>query len=163
MAEVRCFQKKTEEQTPKNRASSKVISFSSNPFNSLSSRQQRASYFNQVKEYNITHKELENVYPIPKENDDTAASPCVNENCKKYTRSLELECEGLRTKNLLLKEKIHRTALNDKKVNILTGLQTYSLLMTLFHVVAPYLMPKSSLTVFQQYMLTLMKLRMNFS
>ncbi len=71
---------------------------------------------------------------------------------------------------MLLKEKINRTALNEKtlqhnakKVNILTGLQTYSLLMTLFHVVAPYLMPKSGLTLFQQYMLTLMKLRINLS
>lgn len=71
---------------------------------------------------------------------------------------------------MLLKEKINRIALNekilqnnDKKVNVLTGLQTYSLLMTLFHVVASYLKPKSSLTLFQQYMLTLMKLRMNFS
>jgi len=123
----------------------------------------------QVKESNITHTEIENVDPIHEEK-ETSASPCDNENCKKYTQSLEVECEALRTENMLLKEKINRTALNektlqnnDKKVNVLTGLQTFSLLMALFNVVAPYLKPKSSLTLFQQYMLTLMKLRMNFS
>ena len=52
---------------------------------------------------------------------------------------------------------------DDKRVNTLTGLSEYSILMTFFHIVAPFLKLKSDLTCFQQYMLTLIKLRMNLS
>uniref|UniRef100_A0A3Q1FGQ9 DDE Tnp4 domain-containing protein n=1 Tax=Acanthochromis polyacanthus TaxID=80966 RepID=A0A3Q1FGQ9_9TELE len=66
--------------------------------------------------------------------------------------------------------KMNRTAINEmslqnnhSKVNILTGLSTYSLLIAVFNVIAPYLKHKSSLTLFQQYMLALIKIRMNLS
>ncbi|XP_049452559.1 uncharacterized protein LOC125901159 [Epinephelus fuscoguttatus] len=118
-----------------------------------------------------TQKELENDFQsIPDDNDDPETPPCSSENCKKHIKSLEMECQALRTENMLLKEKMNRTGLNemslqnnDKKVNILTGLPTYSLLMTVFSFVAPYLKHKSGLTLFQQYMLALIKLRMNLS
>lgn len=100
----------------------------------------------------------------------TAAPPCTSEDCKRRIQSLELECQALRTENMLLKDKMNRIGLNemslqnnDKKVNILTGLPTFSLLMTLFNFVAPFLTQKSGLTLFQQYMLTLIKLKMNLS
>ncbi|KAK9965554.1 hypothetical protein ABG768_004640 [Culter alburnus] len=109
------------------------------------------------------------VQPVLHE-DDPATPPCSTETCGKHVQSLEQECQALRTENMLLKEKMNRTTLNemslhndDKRVNTLTGLSTYSILMTIFHIVAPFLKLKSCLTCFQQYMLTLMKLRMNLS
>lgn len=117
-----------------------------------------------------THEEPGNdVQPVLHE-DDPATPPCSTETCGKHVQSLEQECQALRTENLLLKEKMNRTTLNemslhndDKRVNTLTGLSTYSILMTIFHIVAPVLKLKSCLTCFQQYMLTLMKLRINLS
>lgn len=50
-----------------------------------------------------------------------------------------------------------------KRFDILTGLPTNTILMTVFHFVAAFLKLKSSLTCFLQYMLTLMELRMNLS
>ncbi len=113
------------------------------------------------------HIELENdLQPIP----DPETPPCVSEDCKRHIKSLEMECQALRTENMLLKDKMNRTGLNemslpnsDKKVNILTGIPTYSVLMVVFQFVAPCLKLKSGLTLFQQYMLALIKLRMNFS
>ncbi len=70
----------------------------------------------------------------------------------------------------VVKLKMIRTGLNemslqnnDKKVNILTGLATYSILMAVFHFVAPYLKHKSGLTLFQQHTLALINLRLNLS
>lgn len=97
-------------------------------------------------------------------------TPCHNEKCKTYIKSLESECQALRTENILLKDKIKKTSLdqiglenNDKKVNTLTGIPTYTLLITIFNVITNFLKPKSDLSPFQQYIMTLMRLRMNFS
>lgn len=118
-----------------------------------------------------THNEFESDFQlIPGDNSDTATLLCSSENCKKNIKSLEMECQALRTENMLLKQQMKRTELNetslqnnDQKVHILTGLRTYSLLMTVFHFVAPYLKHESGLTLFQQLMLALLKLRMNLS
>ncbi|XP_056437125.1 uncharacterized protein LOC130374405 [Gadus chalcogrammus] len=117
-----------------------------------------------------THEEPGNdVQPVLHE-EDPATPPCTTETCGKRVQSLEQECQALRTENMLLKEKMNRTTLNemslhndDKRVHTLTGLSAFSILMTIFHIVAPFLPLKSSLTCFQQYMLTLIKLRMNLS
>ena len=117
-----------------------------------------------------THEEpVNDVQPVLDE-DDPATPPCSTETCGKRVQSLEQECQALRTENMLLKEKMNRTTLNetslhndDKRVNTLTGLSAYSILMTIFHIVAPFLKLKSGLTCFQQYMLTLMKLRLKLS
>ena len=97
-------------------------------------------------------------------------TPCHNEKCKTYIKSLDSECQALRTENILLKDKIKKTSLdeiglenNDKKVNTLTGIPTYTLLITIFNVITHFLKPKSDLSPFQQYIMTLMRLRMNFS
>ncbi|XP_010785928.1 THAP domain-containing protein 11-like isoform X2 [Notothenia coriiceps] len=101
---------------------------------------------------------------------DPATPPCTSETCFNRIQCLELECQALRTENMLLRDKINRKTLteislhnDDKKVNVLTGLATYTCLMTIFQYLAPFLKLKSSITCFQQYMLTLMKLRMNFT
>uniref|UniRef100_A0A667X785 DDE Tnp4 domain-containing protein n=1 Tax=Myripristis murdjan TaxID=586833 RepID=A0A667X785_9TELE len=115
-----------------------------------------------------TDREPENdVQSVP---DDPATPPCIGETTEKRMQSLEAECQALRSENILLKEKLNKTALNetslqnnDKKVNFLTGLPTYTVLMTIFHIIRPCLKPKSSLTCFQQFMLALMKLRINLS
>ncbi|XP_061841206.1 uncharacterized protein [Nerophis lumbriciformis] len=100
----------------------------------------------------------------------TGTPLCASEDCKRHIQSLESECQALRTENELLKDNIKRIGLNemllknnDENVNFLTGLPTFSLLMTLFHSVAPFLKHKSYLTSFQQFMLTLIKLRLNLS
>ena len=101
---------------------------------------------------------------------DPATPPCTSETCSKRIESLELECQALRTENMLLRDKISRKTLteislqnDDKKVNVLTGLATYTCLMTIFQYLTPFLKLKASITCFQQYMLTLMKLRMNLT
>ncbi|XP_054594702.2 uncharacterized protein [Nothobranchius furzeri] len=95
---------------------------------------------------------------------------CSNETCKEQIKSLELECQALRNENMLLRQKITCTEINettlqksDRKVNMLTGLSSYSQLMVIFNVIMPYLKHKSSLTLFQQYILALIKMRMNLS
>ncbi|KAG7511425.1 THAP domain-containing 11 [Solea senegalensis] len=120
-----------------------------------------------------TYKELkEDFQPIPTDNDELATPLCSSETCRKYVKYLELKYQAIESENLLLKEKISSTGLNetglqnyDKKINILTGLPTYSLLMTVFNVVAPFLQQSNHfrLTIFQQFMLTLIKLKMNLS
>lgn len=52
------------------------------------------------------HSPDSSMHPSAEEvNEMDDASPCVNENCKNYIQSLELECQALRTENKLLKEK----------------------------------------------------------
>ncbi|XP_061790065.1 FGGY carbohydrate kinase domain-containing protein isoform X2 [Nerophis lumbriciformis] len=106
----------------------------------------------------------------PDYQESTATPPCRSEDCQRLIQSLESECQALRTENELLKDKMNRVELNemtlkndDGKVTALTGLPTFSVLMTLFHFVAPFLNPASYLTSFQQFMLTLIKLRLNLS
>lgn len=114
--------------------------------------------------------DLEENSPLPATVAASDGPTCNSDICKQQVRALEFQCQALRTENMLLKEIISKTELNetalennDKKVNLLTGLSAYSLLIALFQVVAPFLKHRSNLSLFQQYMLTLMKLRMNFS
>ena len=65
-------------------------------------------------------------------------TPCDNKQCRSYIKSLENECQALRTENILLKDKITKTSIdqkglenNDKKVNTLTG---FFFTITLFKV-----------------------------
>ncbi|KAL2098423.1 hypothetical protein ACEWY4_007630 [Coilia grayii] len=101
---------------------------------------------------------------------DPSTAPCTSETCAKRIQGLELECQALRTENMLLRDKISRKTLteisllnDDKRVNALTEIATYTCLLTIFQCLAPFLKLKSSITGFQQYMLTLMKLRMNLT
>lgn len=95
---------------------------------------------------------------------------CNNNECQSYKKSLEDECQALRSENMYLKDKINKISFdeaslcnNDEKVKTLTGLQTYSHLITIFGFVSSFLRPKSDLSPFQQLLLTLLRLRMNLS
>ncbi|XP_059207705.1 uncharacterized protein LOC131986660 [Centropristis striata] len=118
-----------------------------------------------------THRELESEFQLnPDHHEHSTSSPCCSENCKNQTVSLTVECKALSAENVLLNEKMERTELNemslrnyDKKVNSLTGLPTYSLLMAVFQFVGPHLKPRFGLTSFQQWMLALIKLRLNLT
>ncbi|XP_077375250.1 uncharacterized protein LOC144017495 [Festucalex cinctus] len=98
-----------------------------------------------------------------------AGSKILTEEFAATSASLEPEFQALENQHMLFQEEIDGIGLNemslqnDDKVKTLTGLPTVSLLMTLFHFVAPFLKPQSDMTSFQQYMLTLIKLRMNLS
>ena len=89
------------------------------------------------------------------------------------------ERDALKEENAILKEKLESMQSemkklsfdqeylknNDKKVLYYTGLSTWSLLMTLFMFIKPHLHTtgKSSLSPFQQLMMTLMRLRLNLT
>ena len=62
-----------------------------------------------------------------------------------YIKSLESECHALRTENILLKDNIKKTSFdqidlenNDKKVNTLTDIPTYTFLITIFNVISVF-------------------------
>lgn len=95
---------------------------------------------------------------------------CDNDGCKKHIHSIKLEIEALRAENQLMRGSFSRTTLNqsalrnsDAHVLTLTGLPTFSILMALFNVISPHLRLTSSLTSFQHFLLTLMKLRLDLS
>ncbi|XP_074546650.1 uncharacterized protein LOC141805465 [Halichoeres trimaculatus] len=86
----------------------------------------------------------------PDNHESTATPPCASEDRETNIRSFD----SINEKSLQN---------NDKKVKILTGLPTFSVLMILFDFVAPFLKDDSGMTPFQQFMLTLIKLRLNFT
>ena len=95
---------------------------------------------------------------------------CNSEQCKQYFKALEDECQALRTENIKLKEKHHNVRFDevsfsqdDEKVRLFTGFPTYPKLMVVFNILNNYLMPHSSLSKFQQYVLVLMKMRLDLS
>lgn len=92
---------------------------------------------------------------------------CDIDSIKAHIHFLKMEVQVLRAENLLQKEKkpkiessLHN---NDTQVLLLTGLPTFSVLMALFRVISAHLKLKSTLTPFQQFVVTLVKLRMNLS
>ena len=82
-----------------------------------------------------------------------------------------MECRSLGEENLHIKNKIKSATFdelsckdNDDKVRVMTGLTNYEKMMTVFAFVAPYLKKQSSLlSCFQQFILTLLRLRLNLS
>ena len=95
-------------------------------------------------------------------------SECTYESCKNKIASLNMECNALREENLRLRESIKSMSLdensfehNDEKVRIMTGLSCYEKLMVLFSFVSPFLKQHSSLTCFQQLIMTLLRMRLN--
>lgn len=89
---------------------------------------------------------------------------------KKHIGLLKLEVQVLRAENKLHQEKMCKmfkieSALqnSDKHVLLFTGLPTCSALKALFKVVSSHLKSKSTLTSFQQFAMTLIKLRTDLS
>ena len=67
-------------------------------------------------------------------------TPRLNRKCKTCIKSLDSECQALRTENILSQDKLEKTSVdkiglenNDKKVNTLSGTPTSSLLLTIFN------------------------------
>ena len=52
---------------------------------------------------------------------------------------------------------------DDTKVKYYTGLPTYAVLLTLFQFLEPLILKRTSLTKFQQYILVLIRLRLNLA
>ncbi|XP_077384059.1 uncharacterized protein LOC144022809 isoform X2 [Festucalex cinctus] len=97
-------------------------------------------------------------------------TPCHKELCQAYMKSMGSKCHALRIENTLLKDRIDNTSFDerglendDEKVNMLTGIPTYTLLITTFDMIGGFLKGKSDLSPFQQYLMTLMKVRLNCS
>ncbi|XP_050697332.1 uncharacterized protein LOC126985881 isoform X2 [Eriocheir sinensis] len=87
-----------------------------------------------------------------------------------YITSLDQECQALRNKCFALEEKRNKLSLaeeafkgNDAKVKYFTGLPTFSVLMDTFSFISDHLEDQPRLTKFQQYVLTLMRLKHNSS
>ena len=101
------------------------------------------------------------------ETSPTPLGHCNSDRCKAYFRVLEVECQSWRTENIELKEKLQNMCFeessfinNNDKVKALTGLPSHTKLSALFTVIAPYLMKNSKLPVFQQFMLTLIRMKL---
>ena len=101
---------------------------------------------------------------------DGTVTPCDNLDCKNQRNMLEMECRRLRKENWELKDKLKGVLFDestfqedDAKVKVLTALPSYEKLMVIFSFVSPYLKKQSALTSFQQFLLTLMRIRLNLS
>ncbi|XP_014661474.1 PREDICTED: uncharacterized protein LOC106804700 isoform X2 [Priapulus caudatus] len=83
------------------------------------------------------------------------------EGMESTTRQLLVEKHDLQGKvdDLKLSEESFRV--NNEKVKVFTGLANFNLLMTVFNLIRPNLKDKSSLSPFDQLLLTLMRLRLN--
>lgn len=84
-------------------------------------------------------------------------------------KDLEEECQNLRTENLLLKSKLDKYIFkeinfqNDYKVKLFTGLPSYATLMAIFCHVSNFLNPNLSLSRFEQFIMTLMRIRLGLN
>lgn len=94
--------------------------------------------------------------------------PCENEACKEYVKCLETECQALREevqqyKTIVKSVKFDEVTFeqNDDKVKTMTGLPSYEKMMTVFGFFGCHLKTQSSLSAFQQFILTMLRLRMN--
>ena len=92
----------------------------------------------------------------------------MTEQTKDDITGLEVECYRLRRENADLKVEIARHQMSDdyftddSKVNYYTGLPSLKILMAIFDFVSPYVeTSRSTLTEFQQFMLVLLKVRLN--
>lgn len=106
----------------------------------------------------------------PAADDDT--KECQTDMSGDVVRGMEEEMRRLTLENSSLKLELASAKLtecslagNDNKVNFLSGLPTHYILMQLYNFVSPRLNEthRSSLTKFQQLLMTLMKLRLNVS
>ncbi|XP_028429965.1 THAP domain-containing protein 4-like [Perca flavescens] len=93
---------------------------------------------------------------------------CGNASCEATMKQLNEECVRLQTEIWKLKGQVKslsfdQESLKDKdyKVHKLTGLPSYVKLIVVFSFISSFLKLKSSLSPFQQFLLTLMRLRMN--
>ncbi|XP_060767310.1 THAP domain-containing protein 1 A-like [Neoarius graeffei] len=89
---------------------------------------------------------------------------------KAHSEMLETDCQALRNENSILKDKIKSLSLleadfkdDDDKVKMLTGVQSFTALMTLFYIIQDHLKANSALSPFKQFILTLLRLRLNLS
>ena len=84
--------------------------------------------------------------------------------------ALFTECENLRSENQELKCKLKTNSLesdsfdgNDDKVRYFTGLPSFPVMLVIFNFICPHMSLKSTLSAFQQFLLTCMRLRLNVS
>ena len=84
--------------------------------------------------------------------------------------ALTTECENLRSENQELKSKLKYNSLesdsfegNDDKVRYFTGLPSFPVMLVTFNLICPHMSLKSTLSAFQQFLLTCMRLRLNVS
>lgn len=89
---------------------------------------------------------------------------------KVHSEMLETDCQALRNENSILKDKVKSLSLleadfedDDDKVKMLTGVQSFTALMTLFYIIQDHLKANSALSPFKQFILTLLRLRLNLS
>ncbi|XP_051238686.1 peroxynitrite isomerase THAP4-like [Dicentrarchus labrax] len=93
---------------------------------------------------------------------------CGNASCEATMKRLNEECTRLQTEIWKLKGQVNSLSFNqenlkdkDDKVHKLTGLPSYVELIVVFSFISSFLKLKSCLSPFQQFLLTLMRLRMN--
>ncbi|XP_047242653.1 uncharacterized protein LOC124881164 [Girardinichthys multiradiatus] len=93
---------------------------------------------------------------------------CTNASFQVTIKRLNEECMRLRTEICKLKGEVDSLTFSkesfqgkDEKVNKLTGLPSYCKLIVVFSFISPLLNVKSCLSPFQQFLLTLKRLRMN--
>ncbi|XP_041934240.1 uncharacterized protein LOC121697034 [Alosa sapidissima] len=92
---------------------------------------------------------------------------CGNASCEHTIKCLMNECMRLQREVYKLKDQVSSLSFNqeslkdkDEKVQKLTGLPYYAKLILLFSFISPFLKSKSCLSPFQQFLLTVMRLRM---
>lgn len=93
---------------------------------------------------------------------------CNSDQCKRYIQILENECQQLRTENMELKQKLHNLKFDEKgfendddKVRTLTGFPSFQKLKLIYGHVHPWLMSNASIPPFQQFIFTMLRLRLN--
>ena len=101
---------------------------------------------------------------------NTSVTSTMTDISQEYINSLELECQSLRNKCHKLEAENARLSLseksfegNDVKVKYYTGLPTFHVLMHIFNFISDYLKEQSCLTRFQQFIITLMRIRLNLN
>ena len=80
-------------------------------------------------------------------------------------QSTMIECKNLRNENIDLKKKLKISSLeldsfkeNDDKVRYFTGLPSFTVMFVIFNFICAHLSVKSTLSAFQQFLLTCMRL-----
>ena len=106
---------------------------------------------------------------VVEDDDAITKSKCCEARVQTCIVNLEEECCNLRSEKQQLSESIMKTAFTQEsmspeaKVQFYTGLPSFFTLMAVFNFVAPFVphTAPSVLPQFQQFMMTLMKLRLN--
>ena len=82
-------------------------------------------------------------------------------------QSIITECKNLCSENLELKAKLKTSWLesdsfkDNDKVTYVTGLPSFAMMLVIFKLICPHMSLKSTLSAFQQFLLTCMRLWMN--